>query len=241
MQGWDWRRWTGVIGFVWVVVQVAAVVLYLVAGNPPDFGDAKKFTGWINTNSGLLMWDAFLTGIATLPLLVLFVGLRSIIRSAGETWEWAAALFYGAGTVTIAVLIVGSAAEATSAFVSGSGTEPTTVRAAWAATEMVLTFVYFPSAVVTGMVGYVAYKTGILPRWLAWLSGAAAVLGLIAGLTMFGGTGGNGPIGLLPIILGALPVFVWVLALSSVLVRGSSAPSASRGSLATERSPGGQH
>jgi len=117
-----------------VVVQVVAVVLYLVAGNPPDFGDAKKFTGWINTNSALLMWDAFLTGIATLPLLVLFVGLRSIIRSAGETWEWAAALFYGAGTVTIAVLIVGSAAEETSAFVSGSGTEPTTVRAAWAAT-----------------------------------------------------------------------------------------------------------
>jgi hypothetical protein len=207
-----------------VAVQVVGVVLFLVAGNPPDFGDAKKFTGWINTNSGLLMGDAFLTGIAALPFLGLLVGTRSIIRSAGEGWEWAATLFYGAGTVSIAVLIVGAAAEATSAFVSGSGTEPTTVRAAWAATQMVLTFVYFPSALVVGMLGYAAYRTGILPRWFAWLSGAATALVLIAGLTIFGGTGGNGPIGLLPYILGALPIFVWAAALSGVLVTRPASP-----------------
>jgi hypothetical protein len=215
---------TGVVGLVWVFVQVVAIVLFLVAGSPPDFGDAKKFTGWINTNSGLLMWDAFLTGLATLPLLGLFVGVRSIIRSAGEKWDWAATLFYGAGTVTIAVLIIGAAAEATAAFVSGSGTEPTTVRAAWAATEILLTFVYFPSVLVTGVVGYVAYQTAVLPRWVAWLSGAVSVLQLIAGLTIFGGPGSNGPIGLLPIILGALPVFVWAAALSTVLVVRMASP-----------------
>jgi hypothetical protein len=224
MQGWDSRRWTGVIGFVWVAVQVVGVVLFLVAGNPPDFGDAKKFTGWINTNSGLLMGDAFLTGIAALPFLGVLVGVRSIIRSAGQDWEWAATLFYGAGTVSIAVLIVGAAAEATSAFVSGSGTEPTTVRAVWAATQMVLTFVYFPSALVIGISAYATYRTAILPRWFARLSGVAAVLVLVAGLTIFGGTGGNGPIGLLPYILGALPVFVWAAALSGVLVSRAASP-----------------
>src|SRR5579859_3208578 len=224
MPKWDSRRWTGVVGFVWVAVQVVGVVLFLIAGSPPDFGDARKFAGWINTNSGLLMGDAFLTGIGALPFLGLLVGVRSIVRSAGERWEWAATLFYGAGTVTLAVLIVGAAAEATSAFVSGAGTEPTTVRAAWAATQMVLTFVYIPSALVIGMSGYAAYRTGILPRWLAWLSGVATVLVLIAGLTIFGGTGGNGPIGLLPYILGALPVFVWATALSGVLVAPAAAP-----------------
>jgi hypothetical protein len=126
--------------------------------------------------------------------------------------------------VSIAVLIVGAAAEATSAFVSGSSTEPTTVRVAWAATQIVLTFVYFPSALVVGMLGYAAYRTGILPRWFAWLSGATTVLVLIAGLTIFGGTGANGPIGLLPYILGALPVFVWTAALSGVLVRRPASP-----------------
>ncbi len=220
MEGWDWRRWTGVVGFVWVVIQVAAIVLFLIAGSPPEFGDAKKFTTWINTNSGLLMGDAFLTGVATIPLLMQLTGVRSIIRSAGDGWEWAAALFFGAGTVTAAVLIIGSAAEATAVFVSGSGTEPTTVRAAWAAAQMLYTFLYFPAAIVFGVAAYTVLRAGILPRWLAWLSGLCAVLELIAGLTIFGGTGNNGPIGLLPLILGSTPVFVWFVAVSVVLVRG---------------------
>jgi hypothetical protein len=219
MESWDYRRWTGVIGMVWVVIQVVGIVLFLLAGSPPDFADAKKFASWINTNSGLLMGDAFLTGIATIPLLVLFTGVRSIIRTAGEGWERAAALFFGAGTVTASVLLIGAAAEAAAAFVSGSGTEPTTVRAAWAATQMVLTFVYLPSAIVIGTLAYAALRTGILPRWLAWLSGVVAILEVIASLTIFGGTGNNGPIGLLPLILGALPVFVWVVSVSVVLVR----------------------
>ena len=226
MKGWDARRWTGVVGFAWVVIQVVGVVLLLSAGSPPDFDDAEKFAAWINTNSRPLMVDAFLTAVGTLPLLGLLVGVRSIIRSAGESWEWAATLFYGAGTTTVAILIVGGAAEATSAFVSRAGTEPTTVGALWVATQILLTFLYFPGAVVTGVLAYVAYRSGILPRWLAWLSGVATVLELLAGLTVFGGAGSYGPLGLLPIILGALPVFVWVVALSSVLVRrlGSPAP-----------------
>jgi hypothetical protein len=219
MESWDYRRWTGSIGIVWVVIQVVGIVLFLLAGNPPDFADAKKFTSWINTNSGLLIADAFLTGIATIPLLVLFTGLRSIIRTAGEGWEWASALFFGAGAVTAAVLIIGAAAEAASAFVSGSGTEPTTVRAAWAATQMVLTFVYLPSAIVIGSLAFVVLRAGVLPRWLGWLGGVIAVLELLATLTIFGGTGSTGPIGLLPLILGALPVFIWVVAVSVVLIR----------------------
>ena len=220
MEGWDWRRWTGVVGFVWVVIQVAAIVLFLMAGSPPEFGDAKKFAAWINTNSGLLMGDAFLTGVATLPLLAQLTGVRSIIRNAGEGWEWAAALFFGAGTVVAAVLLIGSAAEATAVFVGGSGTEPTTVRAAWAASQMLFTFVYLPAAAVFGVAAYAVLRAGILPRWLAWLSAACAVLDLIAGLTIFGGTGNNGPIGLLPLILGSAPVFVWFVAMSVVLIRG---------------------
>ena len=224
MNRWDWRRWTGVLGLVYVVMQGAALILFLVAGNPPDFGDANKYASWINSNGGLFMGDAFLTNVATAVLLMQFTGIRAVIRGAGEDWEWAAALFFGAGLVTAAILIVGSAGEATAVFVSGSGTDPTIVRAAWAGAWMVLTFVYLPAAIAFGTAAYAVLRAGILPRWVGWLSSAAAVLDVVAALTIFGGTGNNGPVGLLPIILGATPVIVWFVALSIVMLsRGPGA------------------
>jgi hypothetical protein len=219
MNSWTWRRWTAVLGFVYVAIQVAGLILFLVAGNPPDFGNAKLYAGWINTNSGLFMGDAFLTVLATSVLIVLFTGVRSIIRGAGEDWEWAGALFFGAGLVTVAITIVGAAAEATAAFISGSGTEPTIVRATWAGAWMALTFLYLPAAIVFATTSYAALRAAILPRWLGWLSAVAAILDVLASLTVFGGTGNNGPVGLLPLIVGFTPVVVWVVAVSVVLLR----------------------
>jgi hypothetical protein len=222
MTGWDWRRWTGVLGLVYVVIQVAALVLFLVAGNPPDFGDATKYAGWINSNSGLFMGDAFLTNVATVVLLMQFTGVRAAIRGAGEDWEWAAALFFGAGLVTAALVIAGSAAEATAAFISGSGTDPTIVRAAWAGAWMTLTFLYLPAAIAFGTAAYAIFRAAIMPRWVGWLSAAAAVLDAVAAMTIFGGTGNNGPLGLLPLILGATPVVAWFVAVSVVMLRDSN-------------------
>src|SRR2546428_11522260 len=129
MKSWDWRRWTGVLGLVYVVIQVAALVLFLVAGDSPDFGDANKYASWINSNGGLFMGDAFLTDVATVVLLMQFTGIRAVIRGAGEDWEGAAALFFGAGLVTAAILIGGAAAEADAVFINGAGTHPTIGRA----------------------------------------------------------------------------------------------------------------
>jgi hypothetical protein len=62
-------------------------------------------------------------------------------------------------------------------------------------------------------------QAAILPRWIGWLSGVAAVLDALAALTIFGGTGNTGPLGLLPLILGATPVVIWFVAVSIVLLR----------------------
>jgi hypothetical protein len=218
---WTWRQWTGILGLVYVAIQVVALVLFLVAGSPPDYGDAKSYAGWINTNSGLFMGDAFLTAVATAVALMQFTGVRAIIREAGQDWEWAAALFFGSGLVTAAVLFVGSAAEAAAAFVSGSGTEPTIVRTAWAWAWMALTFIYFPAALTFATAAFVVFRTAVLPRWIGWLSAVAAALDVVAALTIFGGTGNNGPLGLLPLILGATPVVAWFVAVSIVLLGGA--------------------
>ena len=64
MTTWDWRRWTGVFGLAWLLVQIVGVFLLLSAGNPPDFGDAKKYSSWVSSSSGLFLGDAFEIGRA---------------------------------------------------------------------------------------------------------------------------------------------------------------------------------
>jgi hypothetical protein len=219
--GRDVRRWTGMAGLLWVVLQVASVLLFLTAGGPPPFSDTRGFATWIHANSGVLIGDGSLTVVATLVLLTAFAGLRSIIRSAGEAWEGAAALFLAAGTVTAATLIVAAAGEAAAGVVSSAGVDPATVLAVYATSQLVLTFVYFSAALVLGIGGYAAAQARILPRWVAWLSGVCVGLDLLAGLTVFGGAGNYGAFSLMSLILGSSPVFVWLLAVSVVLVRGS--------------------
>ena len=221
-----WRRRTGAVGIAYVVMQLVGVGLMLMAGNPPSFDDPKKYADFISSGSSLFLGDAVLTGVATVLLMVFVIGIRGVIRSAGEGWEWAAALSYGAALVVAAIAFTGAALEATTAMVSTAGTDPTTVRTAWAVTNMLFTFIYFPSALFLGTVSYAALQTKVLQGWVAWLGVVCALLNLAAVLTVFGGTGSYGPVGLLPLILGFAPAGLWILGVSVALL--TAAPATAR-------------
>jgi hypothetical protein len=210
---------TGVLGIFWFAVQVAGVVLFVLAGNPPSFDDAKKFADFISSGSGLFLADAFLTGVGSMVLLMVLTGLRRVVREAGPEWEWAAVLAFGAGLVLVAVQVIGAAVEATVALASTSGSDPMTVRTAWLLYSFIFTFIYLPIVVLLGTVSFVVFRAHALPAWTGWLGGICAVLNLAAVFTIFGGTGNNGPNGLLPLILGFAPAAIWVLAVSISLLR----------------------
>ena len=223
MRGWGWRRWTGVLGIAYVAMQLIGVVLFVVAGNPPSFDDPKKIADFIKSGSGLFLGDALLTGLATVVLIVVANGIRSLIRAAGEGWEWAASLSFGAVLVLAAVGFTGAALEATTAMLSTSGTDPAAVRSAWAVTSMLFTFIYLPSALFLGTVSYAALQARVLPVWAGWLGVVCGLLNLAAVLTVFGGTGSYGPVGLLPLILGFAPAGLWVLGISVALLSAEPA------------------
>lgn len=218
MNRWGWRRVTGILGITWFVLQLVGVVLFVSAGSPPNFDDAKRFADYVSSASGLFVADAFLTSVAWTVLLLQFTGIRSVIREAGEDWEWAAALFFAAGLLLIAIGLVGAAIEATAALISKSGASPTTVDSVWLGSAVLFTSIYFPSAIALGTASYAVLKTGVLPRWIGWLGGVCAALNVGGALTMLGGTGNYGPNGLLPLILGFTPAAVWVLAVSVTLL-----------------------
>jgi len=224
MSDWRWRRWTGALGIAYVAMQLAGVILFVVAGNPPSFDDAKSYAGFISSGSSLFLGDAALTGVATIVLLLVATGIRGAVLTAGQDWEWAAALSFGAVLVLAAVAFTGAALEAATALASTAGTDPMTVRTAWVVTSFLFTFIYLPSALFLATVSYTVLRTGVLPGWVAWLGAVCAIFNLGAILTVFGGTGGFGPLGLLPLILGFAPGALWVFGISiALLIAASSA------------------
>jgi hypothetical protein len=225
--GRGWRRWTGAIGIGYAVLQTFGAALFIVAGNPPKFDDAKKYADFISSASGLFLGDAFLTGLATVVFILFVLGIRGVIRQAGERWEWVGQLAFGAALLLAAVAFAGAALEATTAIVSTNQTDPTTVRAAWVATSLLFTFIYLPSALLLGAVSYAALRVKVLPGWAGWIGIVALVLNLGAVATVFGGTGDYGAMGLLPYVLGFAPGQLWILGVSVALLRAAPVATAS--------------
>jgi hypothetical protein len=221
--GWGWRKRTGAIGIGYFVLQVLGAALFMVAGNPPRFDDAKKYADFISSGSGLFLGDAFLTGVATVVFILFALGIRGVIREAGDRWEWVGALAFGAALLLAAIALAGAAFEATTAMVSTTRTDPTTVRAAWVATSLLFTFIYLPSALLLATVSYAALRIKLLPIWAGWLGIFGVVLNLAAVATVFGGTGDYGAVGLLPYVLGFAPGELWVLGVSVALLRAAPA------------------
>lgn len=221
--GWRWRRWTGAIGIGYFVLQVLGAALFIVAGNPPSFDDTTKYAAFISSGSGLFMGDAFLTGVATVVFILFALGIRGVIREAGERWESLGALAFGAALLLAAIAFTGAALEATTAMVSTTRTDPTTIRAAWVATSLLFTFIYLPSALLLGTVSYAALRVRVLPGWAGWLGIVCVILNLGAVATVFGGTGDYGATGLLPYVLGFAPGQLWILSLCVALLRAAPA------------------
>jgi hypothetical protein len=237
MSDWGWRRWTGTLGIAYVAMQMAGVVLFVVAGNPPRFDDAKSYAGFISSGSGLFLGDAVLTAVATTVLLLVAAGIRRAMLTAGQDWEWSAALSFGAVLVLAALAFTGAALEATTALVSTTGTDPMTVRTSWVVTSFVFTFIYLPSALFLATVSYTVLRTAVLAGWVGWLGAICAILNLGAVLTAFGGTGSYGPLGLLPLILGFAPGALWVFGISLAVLRARSSVEGRGSSLPRSPSP----
>jgi len=215
--------WSGFFGLAFVVLQIAGVVTFLVGGAPPSIADSGKFADYIGKNQTGLLIAAWLFGLAGPCFLVWLAGVRSVLRTAGADWEWAAALFFGTGIVAAATATVAGGLLAGANIDTTTRTEPAAVRGLFEGGAVVLgTVIWFVVALAAALSAFVTTRTRVLPRWTAWVGYAAAVLNLITTGTIFGGGEPNGfytATGFAGIVIGLLPLLVWVASLSAVMLR----------------------
>ncbi len=212
-----WERWAPASGAVSVILLVIA---FLVAGSSPDPDDpeteiASYLASDSNQNQNFTAFFVFLAGV--LFMLVFFSVLRSRLAAAEGPGGGLAPLAFGSG-VASAVLWIGAVSFFVAPLAAADNRGALAAPADLYAFSSDAGYLLWVGAVVLGALvvwatSAVALRTGLLPRWFAWVG---VVVGVICLFAIF--------------FVPAFVYWAWILVASILLLRrragdSSTAPS----------------
>ena len=220
----NWRFWSGAFGLGFVALNLAAFGTYGVAGVPPAVDDSAKLTAYFAKNASLFLTIATLATVAVGFLFVWLLGIRGVLRGAGDEHEWAGTFTFGVGLVVATINFVGFGLFAAVALESGvAKPDAAVLRTLYqAVTGLTGPLLSIPVAFFLAAAAYGTLTSRALPRWTGWLGWVAAALNAAAVPAIFGGLDPNAfysAAGFAPIVLGLVPLLVYVLGTSVALMR----------------------
>jgi hypothetical protein len=192
--------WAPATGIVYVVLFVATIIA--LGAGPGDTDEEIRSYYTEHGDRDLLFF--FLLVPAALFLLWFLGSLRAaLVRAEGEPARLSS-LAYAGGVVNVALLIAAASALASVAAVAEEDQfvlDPNTVRVVGSLGYLLFVGSGMAATVLMAATGILTLRTGVLPRWLGWVSLVTAVM-MLASITF-------------------IPVFVllaWVLILSVLML-----------------------
>jgi hypothetical protein len=172
-----WQRWSPLAGVAFAVFLLIALG---VSGNGP--GDTPdEVADWYadEGNRGAAFFVFFLLAGAALAFLWFLGALRGVlVRAEGDPARWTA-LAFGAGVASATLLLASASLYITPAATAGQEDfpfDPSTAKAFTNAGFALLGCSTMTGALVALATSIVAYRTGLLPRWLALVGFVVAPL-----------------------------------------------------------------
>lgn len=210
-----WARLSGAMGVLFVI---GFIVLGALSGNSPDYKSSDNdITAWYASHSHRARDIAgfFILAVSATFFLWFLGGLRETLRAVEGEGGRVASIATASGTALITLLaLAGSVFSAVAFVVSEAGgtfrLDPDTFRLLSGFGYLAYVVAFMLGAPLAFGVGAIAWRTRVLPRWLA----AASVLAGIGALASF-------------TFITTLVYIAWVLLLSSYL---TFRPPALRGS-----------
>jgi hypothetical protein len=200
---WDWERLAPLAGIVTVVLWFAAVFIIETVTNPPtDDATADDVLAYFRGEETGIYVSSVLFALGSLFFLWFVGSLRAALDRAEGAGGRVANIAFGAGVAVVVATLLFGVTPAVGAFSGDAGAQA--AEALWYVDDIFFVgaeFLAIPLVLATALV---AWRTGVLPRWLAILSILVAVLLLVV------------PIGWAGLIFG-LPI--WTVATSVVLSR----------------------
>jgi hypothetical protein len=195
---------------------VASVVLLFVGqavggGGSTDLTSSRsEIVAWLAKQHGgtgqYLGAAVELSGV--LSLILFAATLWSVLRRGEGDGGAFAATAFGAGLISAAVKLGSAPPIFAAIWRHGQGLDPQLAAALVDMNNAAFAITWALDAVMLGAAAAVIFRSGVLPRWLGWLGAVAAVISFI-----------STPAAAVVPPLGMLLVFVWIIAVSVVLVR----------------------
>jgi hypothetical protein len=223
-----WDHWAPASGIVFAALYVIAFLPFLLVGQSPGLQDsADEVADYFADNRGGVVAAAILLGLA-LPFFLWFAATVSVsLTRAGEAVLGALALATGvaaAGMIGAVVATYGALAQSVARTADAA-----TAKAIYDLSWSLEVLVSFPTAAFVLALSVGGLRTGILPRWFAWLGVLGAIALALAGTT-WASSGFWSPDGGYT-VLTELVFLAWLLAASVLLLlrpqAAQAAPAAS--------------
>jgi hypothetical protein len=200
------RRWAALSGIVFVVLMLTGA--YFVTDVPEADASAREIAGYLDDsgNHTRNIVGAYIWVVGGLAFLGFLAGLRAVLRRAEGDPGTLSSLVFGAGVVFTAVWSASAAALAAVAyaveFADAPVSDPDLVRVLPQLGSLLLLLGGgFAGILLVAATSILVFRTGVLPRWLAWL-GIPVAVALVVDVTY----------------MNILPFVGWVLVASITLL-----------------------
>jgi hypothetical protein len=200
------ERWTSLAGIVFVVLMFTGTLF--VADVPDADAPRQEIADYLgdSDNHTRNIIGAYIWVVGALAFLCFVSRLRSVLRAAEGGTGILSNIVFGAGVIYSALMIASAVAFGSVAYAIGlrdaTVSEVDLVRVLPQMAWMVLLLgAGFAGIVLVLAACIVSFRTGVLPRWLAWLGVLVAIVLLFD-----------------VIYVNIVPLLIWVLAASIVLL-----------------------
>ncbi len=211
-----WERYAWVAGIVSIVLFVVAT---FIAGTPPNPNDSvRKIFNYIHDNPDPIRWSAYIIDVALVLFAFWLAALTSMVRRALQVPSGLVMLVVIGGVIGIAVALIGTAIGNIQVL-RFRELGPTGIHFFFGLGYLVGAVGDFGTAILTGAIALVAFRGGPFPSWFAAISGALALVFVVAGIGIATFSSGIATLGLIAFLVWAL----WVVVLSVLGLRSSPA------------------
>lgn len=219
-----WRREQ-----VGVASGIGAVVLFVVAGSlvmsyPASGAGAQEIRTFILDNRAALLAQSFVAACGVIAALWFFGSMRSTLRRAEGGTGRVSGISFAGGVAALFGMLGGTALTVTLANRVAATADPGVTLALWQLGNVAFALVGFAFAVAIGAASLVAYRTGIVPKWMAIAGVVPVGLSMLGPVSIFFESGTMGLGDVVPALVPFAGALLWVLGTSIVLTMKLRAP-----------------